>query len=102
MENRFAYTTISTAIKGMEEKLDALKSDDVTGIYFIKDEVGNRIPFMFSETSRSLLLEEITDTDWVQKIQKDFPFSKGNLFVMVDGVEFKIDHNGLDIHPITD
>lgn len=86
----------------IEKTFNPRAGEGVSALYFIKDTKGNRIPFMFSETSLSVLFEDITDETWVQKIQKDFPFSKGNLFVMVNGMEFKIDHSDLDIHPITD
>lgn len=61
----------------------------VTFIYY-KDDQGNRIPILVDSGVRKTSLQTYITDSYVKKIQSEFPKSKNNLYVLIDGVEFKL------------
>lgn len=59
-------------------------------MYFYKENNKNIPTGHFSEASNYRALFDINNDPWLRNLQKDYPQIKDNLFVMIDGKEFKV------------
>lgn len=57
-------------------------------LYFYKDENRENRPFMYSEGT--IEYSDLFDKELIRKIHKDFPQTVDNLYVFINGTEFKI------------
>lgn len=59
-------------------------------MYFYKENNQNIPLGYYSESSDYRNLFNVKNDSWFIELQKDYPEIKDNLFVMIDGTEFKV------------
>lgn len=57
-------------------------------LYYYKDARDRNIPILHEVGSKEVILSNIQDKMILEKIQKDFPQTRGNLFVLIERTEF--------------
>lgn len=86
--SQVAGTTSEEIAKEIIDSRWSLGMRDVYEIYYYKEN-GNNIPIMSCSTNDVSLLAYLPEEE-LEEIYRQFPLAKNNLYVLIDGVEFKM------------